>query len=156
MKRCVFIVVLCAFILLAFAARARADKAFIRELAKKKDVTLADGCRAIYYFSGGDKNEKDIDKIVARLLEMKYIKRKYPKKLDERLRRGQFAYMLCKALKIKGGLTMRIIGTRERYALRELTYMGLMPRVNKAKYVTGMEILGVLSRAEKYRGEKEK
>ena len=156
MRRITFLLIACSTFLLLSSRGAFADKTLLRELMEKKEVTLADGCRAIYYFRGGDENEKDIDAIVARLLEMEYIEKSYREKLDDRLRRGQFAYLLCKALDIKGGLTMRIIGTRERYALREVIFLGLMPDVNKAKYVNGMEVLGVLSRAEDYRSKKGK
>ena len=86
---------------------------------------------------------------------MEYIEKSCREKLDEQLRRGQFAYMLCKALDIKGGLTMRIIGTRERYALREVIFLGLMPDVNKAKYVNGMEVLGVLSEPKTIEAKRE-
>jgi hypothetical protein len=155
MKKKIFIFIICVLLAALSGGRATADAAFIRDMMEKKEATLADGCRAVYYFSGGDENEQDIDKIVAYLLKMKYIKKSYPNKLDRRFRRGQFAYMLCRVLDIKGGLTMRIIGTTERYALRELIYMDMMPRVNQAKYVSGIEILGVLSRAERYRSEKQ-
>ena len=50
---------------------------------------------------------------------------------------------------------MRIIGTRERYALREVIFLGLMPDVNKAKYVNGMEVLGVLSEPKTIEAKRE-
>ena len=156
MRKKAFVIILAATWLALSASQSFADKQFLREMAGKEEITLADGCRAIYCFVGGDENEKNIDTILADLLERKCIKKNYQGKAERKLTRGQFAYMLCRALDIRGGLTMMVIGTTERYALRECIFRELMPDVNQGKYVTGLELLGVLSRAEKYREEKGK
>ena len=155
MKKKILVIILAAAWLVISGSRTFADKAFLKEIAGKEDVALGDACRAIYYFVGGDENEKNMDTIFADLLERKLIKKSYQRKADGRLTRGQCAYMLCKALGIRGGLTMTVVGTSERYALRECIFLELMPDVNQGKYVTGLELLGVLSRAEKYRMERE-
>jgi len=151
MRKKILVIILAAAWIVISGSQTFADKAFLREIAGKEEITLGDGCRAIYYFVGGDENERNMDRIFAE----KYIKKSYRRKADRRLTRGQCAYMLCKALGIRGGLTMTVVGTSERYALRECIFLELMPDVNQGKYVTGLELLGVLSRAEKYRMERE-
>lgn len=61
--------------------------------------------------------------------------------------------MIVKILKIKGGITMRIFGPSERYALKELAFMNMMDGGMTGRYVTGRELIAILSRADEYLAE---
>lgn len=61
--------------------------------------------------------------------------------LNELLTKGELAFMLCKALKIKGGLHLRIFGLSERYALFELAHQRIMILGHKNEIVTGRELV---------------
>ncbi len=58
---------------------------------------------------------------------------------------------VCKALGIRGGLTMRIFGISERYGFRECTYLGLVPGGSQWDKVSGSELVGILAHAADYR-----
>jgi hypothetical protein len=61
------------------------------------------------------------------------------------------AQILCRILDIKGGVTMRLIGAHPRYALRELTYMEIMPTNSSPQQgLSGIEFVGVINKAEAY------
>jgi len=57
---------------------------------------------------------------------------------------------LVRALSIKGGLTMRVLGPTPRYAVRELQGQGLLPPSSPQQFLSGAELLGIIGRAEDY------
>jgi hypothetical protein len=67
------------------------------------------------------------------------------------LSKGTLAFMLMKALNIKGGVTTAIFGPSRRYAFRELVYLRLMKGGADMEYVTGRELLDILTNAELYK-----
>ena len=54
---------------------------------------------------------------------------------------------------IQGGLTMRIVGVTERYALRETDYLNLLTGKYPQQYVTGRELIDTILRAEIFKKE---
>jgi len=69
---------------------------------------------------------------------------------QEPLRKGQVAYMLCKALDMKGGLWLRLLGLSQRYALRELVYERVMVPGNVQDFMSGKELISTLNQAADY------
>jgi hypothetical protein len=65
--------------------------------------------------------------------------------------KGTLAYMACKALDIKGGLTIRVFGMSRRYALREAQHLGLITGGTTDEYVTGRELIDVITNVAVYR-----
>ena len=65
--------------------------------------------------------------------------------------KGTVAYMLCRALNIKGGVTIAIFGLSRRYAFRELIFLKIMKGGADSEFVTGRELLDVLTNAELYK-----
>jgi hypothetical protein len=64
--------------------------------------------------------------------------------------------MVCRALGVKGGLTMRIFGPSERYCLRECQYLELMASGGCTyQDCRGGELVSVIDRADRYKLEKE-
>lgn len=63
------------------------------------------------------------------------------KNLNERIQKGELAYLLCKVLNIKGGLHLRLFGVSERYALSELIFQDIMVQGNAKELVTGRELV---------------
>jgi hypothetical protein len=68
----------------------------------------------------------------------------------EPVRRGTLAVALSQALSIKGGLSMRLFGPHDRYAVREMEYAGLYPPSSPQQTFSGPEFLGIIGRAEDY------
>jgi len=146
-----------------------------RELIEKGVATYEDACRAISCFTDVDEKNLAFDELMSALKERGIIGKRWMHKAEKPLTRGEIAYMNCKVLKIKGGLTMRVIDTTKhfarfvceklnikdslpvpdfgmykRYAYLESQYMGTMPAGNKKKYVTGHDLLASMYRIEQY------
>ncbi len=133
---------------------ARADNQYIRDLADMRCTTFEDGCRAIMMLEAGEIPEDTFVEIARELTEKGIIKEKWQTEPARLLDKGRIAYMVCKALGIKGGLTMRIFGVSGRYGLRALTDLKIMVKGADAKYVSGGELLGIVYRAQEYRNKK--
>lgn len=69
-------------------------------------------------------------------------------KPEETARVGMIARVICMEAKIRGGATMRLFGPSERYAVKELNYMGWLPDMSPGQSLSGAQMLAVLSRAE--------
>jgi hypothetical protein len=74
--------------------------------------------------------------------------------LSQPLRKGLAAYMFCRALEVKGGIWLRIFGTNQRYALKELVFAGIMPEGNVNELLSGQELVEILTRAAEYLAQK--
>lgn len=64
--------------------------------------------------------------------------------------KGTVAYMLVKALNIRGGLTMSVFGPSRRYAFREIVFLRIMKGGTPGEFITGRELIDVLQAAEIY------
>ena len=129
-----------------------ADNAFFRVLAAKPNATMEDAVKALYMLKLGESalGEMTFAEICDILTQKQLIKKDYAKDPKRLVNRGQIAYMICKALEIKGGLTMRIFGVSERYGYRECVYLGLLPVGSQWDKVSGSELLGILAQAADY------
>lgn len=58
--------------------------------------------------------------------------------------------MLCKALKLKGGIKARIFGLNEAFAMEELIHQGLMRQGHRHDLVTGQELVVIMTRAAEH------
>jgi hypothetical protein len=67
---------------------------------------------------------------------------------NETARVGMIARAVCIEAKIKGGLTMRVFGPSERYAVHELNAMGWLPGLTPSQSIPGPQLFAVLSKAE--------
>src|ERR1051326_2431177 len=67
------------------------------------------------------------------------------------LTRGTLADALVRALELKGGVTLRVLGPTERYATRELEYRGLYPPSSPNQIFSGSEFVGVIAKVEDFR-----
>ena len=64
--------------------------------------------------------------------------------------KGTVAYMLVKALGIRGGLTMSVFGPSRRYAFREVVFLRIMKGGTPGEFISGRELIDVLQAAEIY------
>ena len=69
---------------------------------------------------------------------------------NEAATRGTLAVILVKALKIEGGVVMRVFGASPRYAVRELRHVGLYPPSSPHQTFSGAEFIGLIGRAEDF------
>ena len=67
---------------------------------------------------------------------------------NETARVGWIARAICIETGIQGGATMRVVGPRERYAVKELNYMGWLPDMSKEQALSGAQLIALLGHAE--------
>ena len=152
-----------------------ADNNIFRELTEKGVATYEDGCRAISYFTNVDEKNLTFDELVSALKEKGIIGKRWKYKAEKSLTRGEIAYMGCKVLKIRGGLTMRVmdttrflvsaictklkisdslsapdIGMYKRYAYLEFLGNGLLPEGHNKEFLTGHDLLASMYRIEQH------
>ena len=100
---------------------------------------------------------KDISKnYKQRLLLLKakgYLPDSFDAPPNQAVQRGTVAQILCHILKVKGGLTMRLIGPHPRYATRELIFLEIFPPCTPNQSMSGIEYVEAISRAESYQEE---
>ena len=98
----------------------------------------------------------DLNSQIAFLKENRFLPKKIAQdfKPTEPLRKGLAAYIFYKALGLKGGIIIRVFGSTQRYALKELAYQGIMPSGNVNDIVSGDELISTLTRAANYLSEK--
>jgi len=66
----------------------------------------------------------------------------------ETARVGWIAKAVCIETGIKGGVTMRVFGPRERYAVHELNYRHWLANMTPNQAITGIQLVGLLGSAE--------
>ena len=152
-----------------------ADNNIYRDLVDRGIATYEDGCRAISHFVDVPENTMTFEELVVELKKKGIIGKRWKYKAEKPVTRGIMAYMICKVLKIKGGLTMHTIDTTKRftrlicsklgikddfglpdigigkrYAYLELQNMGLVPIGHKKTFLTGHDLLALMYRVEQY------
>lgn len=127
--------------------------AYIRRLYERDRATFGDACRATASLLRQDHTDQEFAELLKDLASEGVVDAGWGLEEGSKLTKGTLAYMLCKALGIKGGLTMSIFGVTRRYAFRECVYVGLIAGGTVDEYVTGRELLDVFTHAGVYQEE---
>lgn len=122
---------------------------FLHRLADRPLASNDEAAHVLLLFVGEDvattsTYEQRVDRLKAKGL----YAADFARPADEAVRRGTVAVALVKALNIRGGITMSIFGPTERYAVRELADLGLLPLSSPGQTFSGTELVGVISKAE--------
>ncbi|HUW56599.1 MAG TPA: hypothetical protein VMZ92_08180 [Planctomycetota bacterium] len=138
-------------VLLLAPVTASADNAFYRILAAKPNASFEDAVRAFFNLAlDTEAGQRSFDEQAQALIDMKVIRKKWTRNPKAPLTRGRAAYMICRTCGIRGGITMTLLGTSERYAFRECRYLEAWADGNQADRMTGGEVLGILKWAADY------
>jgi len=160
-RRMVMGMILGGVALAAVAATVRADTPgdtdaeFFMALSYKQVAMMDDGYKAVALLSRGQFDLRDAAAARDYLVGSKIARSGWPATADAPLTKGRLAYMVCQALGIKGGVTMRLFGPSQRYCLAECQYLELMTGGAEYEHVTGGELVSVIDRADQYRQSKE-
>jgi len=133
------------------AAGKESRTAYLRRIFEKDRASYGDACRAILSLLKDEHTDADFAAISGDLSGRGIIASDWTLQETSLLTKGTLAYMLCQALEIKGGLTMRLFGISRRYALRECQHKGLIVGGVMDEFVTGRELLDVLTNATVYK-----
>lgn len=121
------------------------ELAFFEVLMNKRASTWEDGIQVIFELLGLETDIKDFSARMEylyhqRSLPLKHYGQGYTWKEETLITKGQLAFLLCKALKIKGGLHMRLFGINERYALKEIVFEKIIVRGSPQDLISGKEL----------------
>lgn len=125
--------------------------AYLRRIFEKDRASYGDACRALLSLLKDEHTDADFAAVSGDLSGRGIVASDWNLQETSLLTKGTLAYMLCQALEIKGGLTMRLFGINRRYALRECQHRGLIVGGVMDEYVTGRELLDVLTNATVHR-----
>lgn len=121
--------------------------AYLRRIFEKDRATYGDACRAVLSVIKGEHTDADFAANVGDLTGRGVVSADWGLVESSLLTKGTLAYMLCGALDIRGGVTMRLFGINRRYALRECLHRRLIERGTVDEYVTGRELIDVVTNA---------
>ena len=125
---------------------------YINGLFLKNPAYRYDLYKVIAIILGVESKYTDLDSQIEFLKINKIIDEGLPInfKLDKPLRKGLTAYLFCRALDLRGGILARIIGLNERRAIKELDFQGIISDGNVSDYVSGKELIIILTRAANF------
>jgi hypothetical protein len=135
-------------------AAMKTDAEFFSELGFKGVATASDVARALAIFvsegkqSGADFTEARQFLTIRGVLPDGWLNKAGP---DDLLTKGNLARLVVKALGVKGGLWMRLLGPVPRAALNECAYLEIMVSGCEWCNVSGGELVGVIDRADRFR-----
>lgn len=123
----------------------------VRRLYEKDRANVGDACRLVLGLLKDAPVEGDFEAVRKEAVERGLLDPAWELAEAAPVTKGTVAYMLVKALGIKGGLTMAVLGPSRRYAFRECVYLRLIPGGTPGENMSGREMIDVLSAAELYR-----
>lgn len=127
---------------------------FWHTLAEQPVTSNDDAFHALLIFVDGEDASPDYAARVAKLKEKKLLRDSFNQPANQAADRGTYAVALSRALKIRGGVVMSIIGATPRYATKELEFASIYPPSSPNQIFSGSEFLAVMSRAEEYQQSK--
>ena len=121
---------------------------FWHQLADQSVTSNDDAFHGLLLFLDGQDPAADYAGRVQTLKSRRMLPQKFDQPAERAVDRGTLAVAIVRALDIKGGLTMRIIGPTPRYAVRELVFMELYPPSSPGQTFSGVEYLGIIGKLE--------
>ncbi|GEM_PF-1240074 len=130
----------------ALASESRNSASLAYRLSSQTWCSNDEACSMVLLLiDGEDRYQSFVDRRIA--LDAKGVANaSWDIEADEPVTKGTLAYMLCRALGLKGGVMLRLISSR-RYAYREALHYGLMAKGSAREPLTGPEAVGIIGRA---------
>jgi hypothetical protein len=129
---------------------------FWHALAGRPVTSNDEAFHGLLLFLDGTDPSGDYAGRVAQLRSRRLLAAGFNQPAEQAVDRGTLAVAIVRALKIPGGLTMRVFGPTPmggRYAVRELQFMDLYPASSPNQTFSGTEFLGIIGKMEDYRRE---
>ncbi|MHC4955261.1 MAG: hypothetical protein ACYTGZ_15515 [Planctomycetota bacterium] len=131
-----------------------AEMDFWDAVAKQPAICNSDAIHALMLsFGVKDPGGSDSERYAARLAacrERGWIGGKDELFAQETARVGWIAKAICIETGIKGGVTMRVFGPRERYAVSELNYRRWLANMTPYQSISGIQLMALLGAAEDF------
>lgn len=124
---------------------------FLDRISSQRTITQNDAMRGVWLLVNNDKDDSaDFAARVAALRQREIVPDSWSFQADKPLTKGELAYMIYQACRVRGGLTLTLTGPSQRYCLRELQYQRFISGGTVFDQVRGMEFVAVLQRALSY------
>ncbi|QNN23446.1 hypothetical protein HED60_14565 [Planctomycetales bacterium ZRK34] len=128
-----------------------AELNFWHGLADKPITSNDEALHGLILLAEGKDAAQSYDQRIQWLKQRNWIEGSFDRPADEAVTRGTVARVMCHILGIDGGLTMRVLGAHPRYATRELVYLNILPPSSEQQGMSGIQFMGMVSRAEAYK-----
>ncbi len=122
---------------------------FLDALEDMSAVTNNDALHGLLILADGTDPSKDYQDRVAEGVRRKWLSSSFDQQANASADLGWMAGAGCRIMKIQGGFTMRIFGPIDRYALKELIYMEILPMRTDNQSLTGAEFIDYMNRLER-------
>ena len=125
------------------------DTFYFAQMAFRRITYRYDILKALVVLKGVENQYIDLDSQIAFLRAEDLLPKRFQADFDplQPLRKGLAAFILRKALNIRGGLFLHLFGSSERLALNELVYQGVMSAGTSNDLVSGEELTNIITRA---------
>ena len=123
---------------------------FWDKLAEQSVTSNDDAFHGLLMFLDGDDPASDYAGRVRELKHRRMLPQGFDQPAERAVDRGTLAVALLKALKIQGGLALRVFGPSPRYAVRELMFLNVYPPSTPNQSFSGNEFVGIIGRVEDY------
>ncbi len=127
-----------------------AELDFWEGISEAKLVTNQDALHAMLLSVEQAQAGADYTAEVRRARERGWVKESWNKPANETAQTGLIARAICIEYDIEGGVTMRVLGPRPRYAVHQLTWLGLLPTRGTKEALSGLELIALLSNVEDF------
>ena len=131
------------------------DAQYLFELSGKKHCSTDDAYRGMLFLIDDKDTSKDFEERTARLVMHGVVKKDWTHNGNAVVTKGKVAYMLVRALEIRGGVMYNITNGCPRYALRELIHKEIIVGGTEHSKISGAEYVGILGRADDRRRPEE-
>ena len=119
--------------------------------AQKRIIYNYDAAKAMVILMQVDEERISLDAQLAYLRERGLIPRRATFDPASPLRRGMLAFMLQQALGVRGGIALHLLGPTPRYALKELSFQGVMSPGLSGDLISGEEFVQAMNAAVQYK-----
>ncbi|MFT3684496.1 MAG: hypothetical protein QM783_06130 [Phycisphaerales bacterium] len=127
------------------------DVAFWHRLPERSALTNDEGIHGLLSVVLGNDPAKSYAERVKLAKEKKLLPEGFDEPFNATMTRGTLAYALAKYVGAEGGVMMRLSGGAGRYAVRELSFLGILPEGStENQVITGLDYIGVISKAQDY------
>lgn len=131
-------------------ASMRDGPAFWATLAEQPIATNDDALHAILLFLDDADDSADYTARIESLRSRGVLPKSFNAPADEAINRGTVAVAVANMLGIRGGVTMSLLGTNARYAIRELEFCELFPSSTPNQIFSGGEFVALIDRTYSY------
>jgi hypothetical protein len=119
---------------------------FFEDLEKNQVVSNNDALHSFFLLTDKDDGWTTYDERVAEAKRRKWLPSSFDEPANESAEVGWVASASCRIAKIRGGLSMMVIGPTPRYAVRELTHMQILMGKKETQSFSGLEFVDYLTR----------